>query len=122
MEKIQFDKLTLIENLITATVGNINSKDSLLDLPETKVLLDFFKISFEELVILAILIDGGIRQEELGINAFLEHFSGGLSSLKTINDSLNGLITKGYVISTTTNRLSKTLIKQTSAFRISACQ
>ena len=113
MEEIQFDKLTLIENLISATFGNTNSKDSLLDLQETKTLLNFFKISFEELVILAILIDGGIRQEELGINSFLDHFSGGLSSLKTINDSLNGLIAKGYVISTTTNRLSKTLIKQT---------
>ena len=33
--------------------------------------------------------------------------------LKTINDALNSLIAKGYVISTTTNRLSKTLIKQT---------
>ena len=94
MEEIQFDKLTLIENLISATFGNTNSKDSLLDLQETKTLLNFFKISFEELVILAILIDGGIRQEELGINSFLDHFSGGLSSLKTINDSLNGLIAK----------------------------
>lgn len=113
MENIQFDKLNLIEYLVTESFGKSNSKETLLDLPETKVLLDFFKISFDELVILAILIDGGIRQEEIGINAFLDHFRGGLSSLKTINDSLNGLIAKGYVISTTTNRLSKTLIKQT---------
>lgn len=113
MEDMQFDKLNLIEYLVAESFGKTNSKESLLDLPETKVLLDFFKISFEELVILAILIDGGIRQEEQGINSFLEHFGGGLYSLKTINEALHNLIAKGYVIATTKNKHSKTLIKQT---------
>jgi hypothetical protein len=35
-----------------------------------------------------------------------------LSSLKNINDALHGLIEKGFVISNTKNRLSKTLVKQ----------
>ena len=113
MEEIKFDKLNLIEHLIAESFGKANSKEALLDLPETQALLNFFKISFEELVILAILVDGGTRQEELGINAFIEHFGGGLSSLKNINDALHGLIEKGFVISNTKNRLSKTLVKQT---------
>ncbi len=113
MEEIKFDKLNLIEHLIAESFGKANSKEVLLDLPETQALLNFFKISFEELVILAILVDGGTRQEEFGINAFIEHFGGGLSSLKNINDALHGLIEKGFVISNTKNRLSKTLVKQT---------
>lgn len=112
MSNLQFDKLKFIEHVIAESNGNKNNV-TLMQQTEIKELQKFFKIDYNELVVLSILIESGIRQEELGINAFIEHFGGGLSSLNTINDALNSLIAKGYVISTTTNRLSKTLIKQT---------
>lgn len=112
MKNQDVNKLEWIELVIKESGRDGNIKETLSETPEIKGLLKFFNISYEELVILSILIDGGIRQEEIGIDVFLEHFGGGLSGLKDINQSLHSLISKGYVVSTTKNKFSKTLIKQ----------
>ena len=113
MKNQDFDKLKFIEHVVAEAFGTTSKKEELLALPEIKSLLQFFKINYEELVILSLLIEGGVRQEEQGIDAFLEYFGGGLSGLKDINQALHSLIAKGYVVSTTKNRFSKTLVKQT---------
>ncbi len=113
MKNSEFDKLKCIEYVIKESFGTTSQKEILLRVPEVNELLKFFKINYDELVVLSILIDGGIRQSEQGIDAFIEHFGGSLSSLNSINNALHGLIAKGYVISNTKNRLSKTLVKQT---------
>lgn len=113
MKNENFDKLKFIEHIVAEAFGNKEKKGELLAIPEIKSLLQFFKISYEELVVLAILIEGGVRQEQQGIDAFLEYFGGGLSGLKDINQALHSLISKGYVLSTTKNKFSKTLIKKT---------
>jgi SpoVK/Ycf46/Vps4 family AAA+-type ATPase len=113
MKNQDFDKLKCIEHIVAVAFGTTSKKEELLALPEIKSLLQFFKISYEELVVLSLLIEGGIRQEEQGIDAFLEYFGGGLSGLKDINQALHSLISKGYVVATTKNKFSKTLIKQT---------
>ncbi|WP_396137297.1 ATP-binding protein [Flavobacterium sp.] len=113
MKNQDFDKLKCIEHIVAVAFGTTSKKEELLALPEIKSLLQFFKISYEELVVLSLLIEGGIRQEEQGIDAFLEYFGGGLSGLKDINQALHNLISKGYVVATTKNKFSKTLIKQT---------
>jgi hypothetical protein len=113
MKNQDFDKLKCIEQIVAVAFGTTSKKEELLALPEIKSLLQFFKISYEELVVLSLLIEGGIRQEEQGIDVFLEYFGGGLSGLKDINQALHSLISKGYVVATTKNKFSKTLIKQT---------
>jgi ATP-dependent 26S proteasome regulatory subunit len=113
MKNQDYDKLKCIEHIVAVAFGTTSKKEELLALPEIKSLLQFFKISYEELVVLSLLIEGGIRQEEQGIDAFLEYFGGGLSGLKDINQALHNLISKGYVVATTKNKFSKTLIKQT---------
>jgi SpoVK/Ycf46/Vps4 family AAA+-type ATPase len=113
MKNQDFDKLKCIEHIVAVAFGTTSKKKELLALPEIKSLLQFFKISYEELVVLSLLIEGGIRQEEQGIDVFLEYFGGGLSGLKDINQALHSLISKGYVVATTKNKFSKTLIKQT---------
>jgi SpoVK/Ycf46/Vps4 family AAA+-type ATPase len=113
MKNQDIDKLKCIEHIVAEAFGSTSKKEELLALPEIKSLLQFFKISYEELVVLSLLIEGGIRQEEQGIDAFLEYFGGGLSGLKDINQALHNLISKGYVVATTKNKFSKTLIKQT---------
>lgn len=113
MKNQDFDKLKCIEHIVAVAFGTTSKKEELLALPEIISLLQFFKISYEELVVLSLLIEGGIRQEEQGIDAFLEYFGGGLSGIKDINEALHSLISKGYVVSTTKNKFSKTLIKQT---------
>jgi SpoVK/Ycf46/Vps4 family AAA+-type ATPase len=113
MKNQDFDKLKCIEHIVAVAFGTTSKKEELLALPEIKSLLQFFKISYEELVVLSLLIEGGIRKEEQGIDAFLEYFGGGLSGLKDINQALHSLISKGYVVATTKNKFSKTLIKQT---------
>lgn len=112
MKNLESDKLKWIEHIISESFGNISKKDALLAVPEIKELINFFKIDYDELVVLSILIDGGIRQEEQGMDAFLQHFGGSLTGLKNINNALHSLISKGYVVSTTKNRHSKTLVKQ----------
>jgi hypothetical protein len=112
MKNLESDKLKWIEYIITESFGNVSKKDALLAVPEIKELINFFKIDYDELVVLSILIDGGIRQEEQGMDAFLQHFGGSLMGLKNINNALHSLISKGYVVSTTKNRHSKTLVKQ----------
>jgi hypothetical protein len=113
MKNLESDKLKWIEYIISESFGNVSKKDALLAVPEIKELINFFKIDYDELVVLSILIDGGIRQEEQGMDAFLHHFGGSLMGLKNINNALHSLISKGYVVSTTKNRHSKTLVKQT---------
>jgi hypothetical protein len=113
MKNQDFDKLKYIEHIVAEAFGTTSKKEELVALPEIKSLLQFFKINYEELVVLSLLIEGGIRQEEQGIDAFLEYFGGGLSGLKDINQALHSLIAKGYVVSTTKNKFSRTLIKQT---------
>ena len=113
MKNLESDKLKWIEHIISESFGNVSKKDALLAVPEIKELINFFKIDYDELVVLSILIDGGIRQEEQGMDAFLHHFGGSLMGLKNINNALHSLISKGYVVSTTKNRHSKTLVKQT---------
>ena len=113
MKNLQFDKLKFIEYVIAESISDSSNKENILATPEVQGLLNFFNINYDELVVLALLIEGGIRQEEQGVDSFLEHFGGSISSLKNINDALQGLISKGYVIAHTKNRLSKTLIKQT---------
>ena len=112
MKNLESDKLKWIEYIITESVGNVSKKDDLLAVPQVNELINFFKIDYDELVVLSILIDGGIRQEEQGMDAFLQHFGGSLMGLKNINNALHSLISKGYVVSTTKNRHSKTLVKQ----------
>ncbi|MBP6126661.1 AAA family ATPase [Flavobacterium sp.] len=112
MSNLQFDKLKFIEYVVGESFGT-NNNETLMQQTEIKELQKFFKINYNELVVLSILIEGGIRQEELGIDAFLEYFGGGLSGIKHINKALHSLISKGYVVSTTKNKFSKTLIKQT---------
>jgi AAA+ superfamily predicted ATPase len=112
MKNLESDKLKWIEHIISESFGNVSKKDTLLAVPEIKELINFFKIDYDELVVLSILIDGGIRQEEQGMDAFLQHFGGSLMGLKNINNALHSLISKGYVVSTTKNRHSKTLVKQ----------
>lgn len=112
MKNLESDKLKWIEHIITESFGNVSKKDALLAVPEIKELINFFKIDYDELVVLSILIDGGIRQEEQGMDVFLQHFGGSLTGLKNINNALHSLISKGYVVSTTKNRHSKTLVKQ----------
>jgi len=112
MKNLESDKLKWIEHIISESFGNVSKKDTLLAVPEIKELINFFKIDYDELVVLSILIDGGIRQEEQGMDAFLQHFGGSLTGLKNINSALHSLISKGYVVSTTKNRHSKTLVKQ----------
>ncbi len=112
MKNLESDKLKWIEHIITESFGNVSKKEALLAVPEIKELINFFKIDYDELVVLSILIDGGIRQEEQGMDAFLQHFGGSLTGLKNINNALHSLISKGYVVSTTKNRHSKTLVKQ----------
>jgi hypothetical protein len=51
-----------------------SKKEELLALPEIKSLLQFFKISYEELVVLSLLIEGGIRQEEQSIGIDLNWY------------------------------------------------
>lgn len=111
MSNLQFDKLKFIEYVVGESFGT-NNNETLKQQAEIKELQKFFKINYNELVVLSILIEGGIRQEEQGIDAFLEYFGGGLSGLKDINEALHSLISKGYVVSTTKNKFSKTLIKQ----------
>jgi hypothetical protein len=113
MKNQDVNKLELIELVINESNRKDNIKETLIETPEIKDLLKFFNISYKELVILSILIDGGIRQEEMGIDVFLDHFGCGLSGLSDINQSLHSLISKGYVVSTTKNKFSRTLIKQT---------
>ena len=113
MKNLESDKLKWIEHIISESFGNVSKKDALLAVPEIKELINFFKIDYDELVVLSILIDGGIRQEEQGMDAFLQHFGGSLMGLKNINSALHSLISKGYVVSNTKNRHSKTLVKQT---------
>jgi hypothetical protein len=113
MKNLQFDKLKFIEYVIAESISDSSDKETILATPEVQGLLKFFNINYDELVVLALLIEGGIRQEEQGVDSFMEHFGGSISSLKNINDALQGLISKGYVIANTKNRLSKTLIKQT---------
>ena len=113
MKNKNFDKLQWIEYVITESFGKESNNDTLLAVPEIQGLLRFFKIGIDELVVLSLLIDGGIRQEEQAIDAFLEHFGGSLSGLKNINNALHALITKGYVVSNTKNRHTKSLVKQT---------
>jgi ATP-dependent protease HslVU (ClpYQ) ATPase subunit len=113
MKNQDFDKLKCIEHIVAEAFGTTSKKEELVALPEIKSLLQFFKINYEELVVLSLLIEGGIRQEEQGIDAFLEYFGGGLSGLKDINQALHSLIAKGYVVSTTKNKFSRTLVKQT---------
>jgi SpoVK/Ycf46/Vps4 family AAA+-type ATPase len=113
MKNQNFDKLQWIEYVITESFGKESKNDALLAVPEIQGLLSFFKIGIDELIVLSLLIDGGIRQEEQAIDAFLEHFGGSLSGLKSINTALHSLITKGYVVSNTKNRHSKSLVKQT---------
>jgi hypothetical protein len=113
MKNQDFDKLKCIEHIVAEAFGSTSKKEALLALPEIKSVLQFFKISYEELVVLSLLIEGSIRKEEQGIDAFLEYFGGGLSGLKDINMALHSLIAKGYVVSTTKNKFSRTLIKQT---------
>lgn len=113
MKNLQFDKLKFIEYVIAESISDSFDKETILATPEVQGLLKFFNINYDELVVLALLIEGGIRQEEQGVDSFMEHFGGSISSLKNINDALQGLISKGYVIANTKNRLSKTLIKQT---------
>lgn len=112
MSNLQFDKLKFIEYVVGESFGT-NNNETLMQQAEIKELQKFFKINYNELVVLSILIKGGIRQEEQGIDAFLEYFGGGLSGIKDINEALHSLISKGYVVSTTKNKFSKTLIKQT---------
>lgn len=112
MKNLETDKLKWIEHIITESFGNVSKNDALLAFPQINELINFFKIDYDELVVLSILIDGGIRQEEQGMDAFLQHFGGSLMSLKKINNALHSLISKGYVVSTTKNRHSKTLVKQ----------
>ena len=112
MSNLQFDKLKFIEYVVGESFGN-NNNETLKQQAEIKELQKFFKVNYNELVVLSILIEGGIRQEEQGIDAFLEYFGGGLSGIKHINKALHSLISKGYVVSTTKNKFSKTLIKQT---------
>jgi SpoVK/Ycf46/Vps4 family AAA+-type ATPase len=112
MKNLESDKLKWIEYIITESVGNVSKKDDLLAVPQVNELINFFKIDYDELVVLSILIDGGIRQEEQGMDAFLQHFGGSLMGLKNINNALHSLISKGYVVSTTKNRHSKTIVKQ----------
>lgn len=112
MKNLESDKLKWIEHIISESFGNVSKKDALLAVPEIKELINFFKIDYDELVVLSILIDGGIRQEEQSMDAFLQHFGGSLMGLKNINRALHSLISKGYVVSTTKNRHSKTLVKQ----------
>jgi SpoVK/Ycf46/Vps4 family AAA+-type ATPase len=112
MSNLQFDKLKFIEYVVGESFGT-NNNETLMQQTEIKELQKFFKINYNELVVLSILIEGGIRQEEQGIDAFLEYFGGGLSGIKDINEALHSLISKGYVVSTTKNKFSKTLIKQT---------
>lgn len=111
MSNLQFDKLKFIEYVVGESFGT-NNNETLKQQAEIKELQKFFKVNYNELVVLSILIEGGIRQEEQGIDAFLEYFGGGLSGLKDINEALHSLISKGYVVSTTKNKFSKTLIKQ----------
>lgn len=113
MKNQNFDKLQWIEYVITESFGKESNNDTLLAVPEIQGLLRFFQIGIDELVVLSLLIDGGIRQEEQAIDAFLEHFGGSLSGLTRINNALHALISKGYVVSNTKNRHSKTLVKQT---------
>ena len=113
MKNQNFDKLQWIEYVITESFGKESNNEALLAVPEIQGLLSFFKIGIDELVVLSLLIDGGIRQEEQAIDAFLEHFGGSLSGLKSINTSLHSLITKGYVVSNAKNRHTKSLVKQT---------
>lgn len=113
MKNLQFDKLKFIEYVIAESISDSSDKETILATPEVQGLLKFFNINYDELIVLALLIEGGIRQEEQGVDSFMEHFGGSISSLKNINDALQGLISKGYVIANTKNRLSKTLIKQT---------
>ena len=108
MKNLQFDKLKFIEYVIAESISDSSNKENILATPEVQGLLNFFNINYDELVVLSLLIEGGIRQEEQGVDSFLEHFGGGISSLKNINDALQGLISKGYVIAHTKNRLSKT--------------
>lgn len=113
MKNQNFDKLQWIEYVITESFGKESNNEALLAVPEIQGLLSFFKIGIDELVVLSLLIDGGIRQEELAIDAFLEHFGGGLSGLTSINTALHALITKGYVVSNIKNRHTKSLVKKT---------
>ncbi|WP_297509148.1 ATP-binding protein [Flavobacterium sp.] len=113
MKNQDFNKLEWMEYVIGGSFGNTINKEEIVNKTEVKQLLQFFKITYDELVILALLVDGGIRQEEQGIDSFLEHFGGSIRNLKNINNALQGLISKRYVIAQTKNRLSKTLIKQT---------
>lgn len=113
MKNQDVNKLECIELVINESNRKDNIKETLIETPEIKDLLKFFNISYKELVILSILIDGGIRQEEMGIDVFLDHFGCGLSGLSDINQSLHSLISKGYVVSSTKNKFSRTLIKQT---------
>ena len=66
MKNQDFDKLKCIEHIVAVAFGTTSKKEELLALPEIKSLLQFFKISYEELVVLSLLIEGGIRQEEQG--------------------------------------------------------
>jgi SpoVK/Ycf46/Vps4 family AAA+-type ATPase len=113
MKNQNFDKLQWIEYVISESFGKESKNDALLSVPEIQELLIFFNIGIDELVVLSILIDGGIRQEEQAIDSFLEHFGGNLSGLKCITNALHSLISKGYVVSNTKNRHSKSLVKQT---------
>lgn len=113
MKNQNFDKLQWIEYVISESFGKESKNDALLSVPEIQELLNFFNIGIDELVVLSILIDGGIRQEEQAIDSFLEHFGGNLSGLKYITNALHSLISKGYVVSNTKNRHSKSLVKQT---------
>ncbi len=113
MKNKNFDKLQWIEYVITETFGKESKNDALLAVPEIQELLNFFNIGIDEMVVLSLLIDGGIRQEEQAIDSFLEHFGGNLTGLKYITNALHSLISKGYVVSNTKNRHSKSLVKQT---------
>jgi hypothetical protein len=64
MRNQNFDKLQWIEYVITESFGKESNNEALLAVPEIQGLLSFFKIGIDELVVLSLLIDGGIRQEE----------------------------------------------------------
>ncbi len=68
MKNQNFDKLQWIEYVITESFGKESKNDALLAVPEIQGLLSFFKIGIDELVVLSLLIDGGIRQEEQAID------------------------------------------------------
>lgn len=106
--------LEKIENVFAEFSGKDFSNSILKQhLKLIKPIQTFYDVNTTQAVILSIIIELGMRNEDVTINTFLEHFNGKLNHINLISNTVQELIKKGYVTSKTTGRFTRAITHQT---------